>query len=275
MNGKYCPKAFLFLALAMLSFASLAQMKAEDLTPESFRASAIKIKDGIPIESQFPRLNLVRIRKKIPVLDKSNCCKPDAGYCYRNTGCLPDAHWWGKEGFLIPGDKEKKTAIRKSPYMEEHSYWYPNPDATRWLGSYGGSKYAVVSADTGIATILPYIIGENIGGSTFWWWRTNDTLIGMTREYLLKPSKHPYVTDPVPYLKKVFFFLYDLNDAGNKPYMLNLPKIKRGRIIQLKGVTPKGGLVLVEVIPREADRDGDEVRMLGVFDIAPPKGKSK
>ncbi|MDR2626259.1 MAG: hypothetical protein LBC37_08000 [Zoogloeaceae bacterium] len=280
MSEKYGSRIFCFLALATLSYASLAQIRSEELTEESFKASIIEIKDGIPIESQFPRLNLVRISKKIPVSghETLGCCESSYGYCYSNTWCSPH-RYWNREGFLAYGHGTEygKTAIQKTPYMDYAYNWSPNPDGTKWLGEYrGDANYAVASADTGVATILPNIDGREDISVIDWRWKTKDTLIGVVYEYspeMLKPNRYPE-KDLRP--EKVFLFFYDLNDAGNKLYLLNLPKIRRGMVIRLDGVTPKGALVLTEVeISEDYYEVGSPERVLGVFDLAPPKNKAK
>jgi hypothetical protein len=268
MNRKYWPGSFMFLALTTLSFASPAQHASEDLTRELLEASWIRIEGSI--EKAFPRLDLARISKKIPSRNEvlSSCCKPESGYCESNMGC---GFWrFDRDGFLVSEDM--KTAIRKSPHIKIDAI-RPNPDRTRWLGDYSDAGYAVISPDTGIAVILPDIHRKNTGAIS-WEWKTNNSLIGVTSERspeMLKPNRYPE-TDLIP--GKIFFFLYEFNDTGGKMYYISaLPKTRRGMLVRLEGVTPKGGLVLSEINPDKYWDVEALGRMLGVFDIAPPRSE--
>jgi hypothetical protein len=259
----------MFLVLTTLSFASLAQHASEDMTRELLRTRSIRVEGSI--EKAFPRLDLARISKKIPGRneDLSSCCKPESGYCESNIGC---GFWrFDPDGFLVSMDM--KTAIRKSPHIEiDRRDIHPNPDRTRWLGYYADADYATISPDTGIAVILPNIDRKNTGAIS-WKWKTNDSLIGVVYEFspeMLRPN-NGRVEDIYP--EKVFLFFYDLNDS--RLYLLNLPKIQRGKVIRLEGITPKGGLVLAEVPPENAEPDTEPRKVLGVFDVAPPGSESK
>jgi hypothetical protein len=260
MNRKYRIERFLFLAalLVVVPLVSLAQERIFELTPESFK-SRIVIEDGVPFERVFPSLRLERISTRIT--------------SYKDLYSPDLKRWsfgWNTDGFLIV--EGKKTFIQKQPGMEIFSPLRATPDRKKGLLDYGSSKFAVVYLDDVSITILPAITRKNTSVIS-WYWKTNDSLIGLANEFLpemLKPN-NGRVEDIYP--EKVFLFLYDLDDS--RLYLLNLPKIRRGKVIRLEGITPKGGLVLAEVPPENAEPNTEPRRVLGVFDIAPPRSESK
>jgi hypothetical protein len=261
MNGKYRTVIFILALLTAISPASLAQERLTELTRESFNKSRILMEDGVPFERVFPHLKLEKVSKEIT--------------SYEELGAPDSKRWsfrWDVDGFLIV--EGKKTFIQKQPNMEIFSPLKATPDRKKGLLDYGTEKFAVLSLHDENITILPAII-QKYTSVISWFWKTNDSLIGVAYESSPKPNRYPE-TDTIP--EKIFFFLYEFNDDGNKMYYIsNLPKTRRGTLIRLEGITPEGGLVLAEVAQNEAYWGGGNPtrRILGVFDIVPPQSKSK
>jgi hypothetical protein len=174
---------------------------------------------------------------------------------------------------------DKQSGFRvmegKIPGGNDWSSWQSPNEKLVLVAIPGGQKYRIYDCNAALKCEPPNMVAIN--GKTFfvenWLWKDDNALVG----YAIH-DPNVGTGDESGNIDDTKVLLYHPDDPLSvRP--LASPKIEKGHVVRLEGISKEGWLILSQVIPRNADVLGqrypyeDGEKMLGAFEIGVPPGK--